>query len=146
MAKRGGKNFKTTVGAVLDEAQVELPVLEQILNGIPIAGDDILAELLDATSDRTVEPAVLAVAEIVSAPGAETPEALPEDLGEETGTLPEFIERVEAIRQNGRLLAEAEEIAKREMPQNAPEAPALTNGHPPRTASSSGRPPVDAPA
>ncbi len=50
MAKRGGKNFKTTVGAVLDETQVEMPVLEQILNGIPIAGDDILAELLDATT------------------------------------------------------------------------------------------------
>ena len=75
MAKRGGKNFKNTVVAALDEAQVEMPVLEQILNGIPIAGDDILAELLDATSDRTVEPAVLAVAEIMAAPGAETPEA-----------------------------------------------------------------------
>ena len=99
----------------MDEAQVEMPVLEQILNGIPIAGDDILAELLDATSDRTVEPAVLAVAEIVAAPGAETPEALPEDLGEETGAQPEFIERVEAIRQKGaRSLTEAEEIAKRE--------------------------------
>jgi hypothetical protein len=126
MAKRGGKDFKTTVGAVLAEAQVELPVLEQILNGIPIAGDDILAELLDATSDRTVEPAVLAVAEIVAAPGTELPEALPEDLGEETGTLPEFIERVEAIQQKtGRPLAEAEALAKREMPQMSPENPVL---------------------
>jgi hypothetical protein len=146
MAKRGGKNFKAPVGAVLDEAQVELPVLEQILNGIPIAGDDILAELLDATSDRTVEPAVLAVAEIVAAPGAETPEALPEDLGEETGAQPEFIERVEAIRQKGaRSLTEAEEIATREMPQNTPEAPALNKGNPPEAVSSAGNPPADAP-
>ncbi|MCC6460787.1 MAG: hypothetical protein IT260_09985 [Saprospiraceae bacterium] len=145
MAKRGGKNFKNTVVAALDEAQVEMPVLEQILNGIPIAGDDILAELLDATSDRTVEPAALAVAEIVAAPGAETPEALPEDLGEETGAQPEFIERVEAIRQKGaRSLTEAEEIAKREMPQNTPEGPALPS-NPPVEASSAGSPPADTP-
>jgi hypothetical protein len=146
MAKRGGKNFKNTVVAALDEAQVEMPVLEQILNGIPIAGDDILAELLDATSDRTVEPAVLAAAEIVAAPGAETPEALPEDLGEETGTQPEFIERVEAIQQKtGRPMAEAEALAKREMPQNTPEALTLTNGNPPGEASSAGSPPADTP-
>jgi hypothetical protein len=140
MAKRGGKNFKATVGATLDEAQGELPALDQILNGIPIAGDDILADLLDATSDRTVEPAPLAVAEIVPAPGAEAPEALPEDLGEETGIQPEFVERVEAIRQKtGRSLTEAEEIVKREMPRIDPENPGLIPL--PEADSSAGSPP-----
>lgn len=136
MAKRNPKTFKSGVAAALDEAAVEAPALDSILNGIPIAGDDILAELLDATSDRTAEPPPLAVADIMPVPNAELPQALPEDLGEETGALPEFVERVEAIRQQtGRTLAEAEEMAKREMPQPdpasaPPESPQTTGDNP----------------
>ena len=121
MAKRRTKSFKSGVETALDDAVASAPALEGILNGIPIAGDDILAELLDATSDRTVEPPPLATADIMPVPNAELPQALPEDLGEETGAPPEFVERVEAIRQQtGRTLAEAEEMAKREMPQPDP--------------------------
>ncbi len=121
MAKRRTKSFKSGLETALDDAAAGAPALEGILNGIPIAGDDILAELLDATSDRTVEPPPLATADIMPVPNAELPQALPEDLGEETGAPPEFVERVEAIRQQtGRTLAEAEEMAKREMPQPDP--------------------------
>jgi hypothetical protein len=121
MAKRSRKTFKAGIGTALDAAAAETPALDKILNGIPIAGDDILAELLDATSDRTAAPAELAAAEIVPAPGTEASEPLPEDLGEETGAAPEFVERVEAVRQKtGRSLEEAEDLVKREMPPPEP--------------------------
>ena len=121
MAKRRNKTFKTDVVTALDDAAADMPSLDGILNGIPIAGDDILAELLDATSDRTAAQPPLAAPDIMPVPNTELPQALPEDLGEETGAPPEFVERVEAIRQKtGRPLAEAEEMAKREMPQPDP--------------------------
>ncbi|MBK8968649.1 MAG: hypothetical protein R3D58_06950 [Saprospiraceae bacterium] len=122
MAKRAKKTFQPSVVETLEPDPVDAVAIDQILNGIPIAGDDILGELLDATSDRTVEPQKPAVADIIPAPDAvPDDEPLAEDLGEETGAAPEFVELVENIRdRSGVPLEKAEEIAKRELPQHNP--------------------------
>ncbi len=131
MAKRGNKTFKGNVEAALDETATEPLKIEAILRDLPIAGDDILADLLNSTSDRTVEPAKLAVAEFIPDPEAEKAAPLPEGLGEETGTRPEFVQRVEEIRQKGRSLAEAEDMARREMPETpSPHQPSPGEGPP----------------
>lgn len=115
MAKKS-KTFSGNVAETLDETAIEPISIERILGELPIAGDDILADLLSATSERTVQPAKLAVAEVIPDPEAEKSAPLPEGLGEETGATPEYVQKVEEIRQKGRSLAEAEEIAKRDIP------------------------------
>lgn len=119
MAKRGAKKtFKTSVVNTLEPDPVDQVSIDQLFNGIPLAGDDILGDLLNATSDRTVEPEKPALAHIVTAPDAAPEEPLAEDLGDETGAEPAFVELVEDIRsRSGVPLEKAEEMAKREMPQ-----------------------------
>lgn len=143
MAKRS-KTFSGNLAETLDETAIEPISIERILGELPIAGDDILADLLAATSERTVEPSKLAVAEIIPDPEAVQTAPLPEGLGEETGATPEYVQKVEEIRQKGRSLAEAEEIAKRHIPEPSADTQAIQteNNDAPKTEIPIERPPL----
>lgn len=98
MAKGKRKNFSGEI-----ESLVQEPIQEagggaaDIFNGIPISGDDLLADMVTTISDRTVEPARPETVQVVSnIPKEEA--SLPEVAGEESPVDPEFIKRVEETR------------------------------------------------
>lgn len=111
------KNFKASVGGLVDNASstsVQLSAVEgKLLEGIPIAGDDLLNDLLASTSDRTVEPAPLALPEAnAGAQTAGAPEVDPNDFGDEVPIDPRQIEAANQTLKSGRGLDAVEDLVR----------------------------------
>ncbi len=111
VAKRGrpaGKTFKDSVASSLND----------VFEGIPLAGDDLLDQLIATTSDRTVEPQPI-VQQVAPGEEAKQNKVGAEHLGDEIAVDGAFVEQMKAAEKGG-----ADVFAAREQIFNTPTPPA----------------------
>lgn len=96
--KTAAKNFKTSVATSLND----------VFEGIPLAGDDILDQLIATTSDRTVEPQPI-VQQVAAQAEATKTKVGAEHLGEEVGVDAAFVDQMKAAEKSGADMFEARE-------------------------------------
>jgi hypothetical protein len=114
---RPKKTFAETTGQQLEQASQEGGgALEKLFAQIPLSGDDLLADLLDTTSDRTVEQPKPAPIEVMQV----TPEPpLPEEIvgGEEVqGVNAQMLEKINQGIQKGMSFEDADAQVRVQQP------------------------------
>ena len=143
MAKARKKTFGDNVGQAVESGTSDVADLKALFQQIPMSGDDLINELLETTSERTVDPPKSS-----AAVPAEAPMQIQEGhLGEETDTAPEFVQEVQEVaRRTGKSLSEAEQIVQRSTPQiPTPPPGAVTGEYYGKPYSNSGMPSPPAP-